>query len=840
MKNILLKKAGALLLALVLSFVLPLAFLPTAAAAESNGAHPVTITLHAGDNGYFGDPSVKEKESAQDLLDKFVDDTIPDAVDESQRFMGWSTEPDGQGASVVSGITDMTAIGTDIYAVWGSTGEVVYRPTEGYLQIDDMEYDDVNPYVLTCALGSKFQVLIPKPISNQLKFDGWYTSANGNGVQYTQDSVIDKEEVNVYAKWMPNDDNIEAMQLDTDYELQLDGGGVIYSFVPDETTVYEIFTRDADTDFIQAYIRLLDENLNDIEDAVTIDDKNVSLSRELEKGKKYYFQLSEIFGHQIYFVASIQKADYVTVTFHANLEEGEACFDGDPSVTSKEIHIKKGLEIHKYSQSGLEVADPNKHTFLGWSVDKDARQTSDEGLYADEGMNVYAVYDRFEQILLDANGGRFPDFADAPTHYMNYSENMIFSTVYEPVHKDNNLKFIGWASAPDAEEPDIPEGTTLCSDLPKVIYAVYAEKVLATFDANGGFFFGNPSKTTYQLVLGKGGYFHSLSAMHEDPLMVTLGWKDQNGNEAMNLDDDQPPYFRVYEDSVFTAIWGRKITVDGNGGYFMWNPNLTALRIPLRLDVPFKEADIIDLIGPPLHDDAMKYLAGWATTPDAEEPDILEGETYLEGLDRIYAVWKDDSYYFAEGENGSWAKGSAQGLRFVVKRTGDDAETYPHFSGVQVDQTQLTTESFDAKEGSVILTLKPTYLEGLALGEHTLTLLFGEDKAETKFTVTEKTTPIDPVDPDTPDDPVKPDDQHSGVPGTILPDPSIPAVVPASPASVPVSPAPASVAVGAYIPQDSPKTADGSHPLLWSWLMASALLGFAAIGLRRPKSKKNR
>jgi hypothetical protein len=59
-----------------------------------------------------------------------------------------------------------------------------------------------------------------------------------------------------------------------------------------------------------------------------------------------------------------------------------------------------------------------------------------------------------------------------------------------------------------------------------------------------------------------------------------------------------------------------------------------------------------------------------------------------------------------------------------------------------VDGAAVDAKSYEAKIGSVIITLKPEYLETLAAGEHTLTVMFDDgDDVTVKFTIEEPLTP---------------------------------------------------------------------------------------------------
>ena len=99
------------------------------------------------------------------------------------------------------------------------------------------------------------------------------------------------------------------------------------------------------------------------------------------------------------------------------------------------------------------------------------------------------------------------------------------------------------------------------------------------------------------------------------------------------------------------------------------------------------------------------------------------------------------TYYVAEGEGGSWTRGSSEPLRVVFKRKDYDEETFGLFRGIAVDGQEVPAEGYVAEAGSVVVSLKPAYLETLATGEHVLTALFEDGSAEARFTVAEAPAP---------------------------------------------------------------------------------------------------
>ncbi|SEO71331.1 Ig-like domain-containing protein [Denitrobacterium detoxificans] len=84
------------------------------------------------------------------------------------------------------------------------------------------------------------------------------------------------------------------------------------------------------------------------------------------------------------------------------------------------------------------------------------------------------------------------------------------------------------------------------------------------------------------------------------------------------------------------------------------------------------------------------------------------------------------SYRSAEGDGLQWTRGSSATADFTFKRSVDDDATFSHFTGIQVDGEDVDAANYTAEPGSVIVKLKPAYLETLAVGEHTLTAMFDD------------------------------------------------------------------------------------------------------------------
>lgn len=91
------------------------------------------------------------------------------------------------------------------------------------------------------------------------------------------------------------------------------------------------------------------------------------------------------------------------------------------------------------------------------------------------------------------------------------------------------------------------------------------------------------------------------------------------------------------------------------------------------------------------------------------------------------------AYNITKGANGVWVKGSTDPLSFTAD--GDLAK----FKSVKIDGTELATDKYTAVEGSTVITLKNEYLSTLAVGAHTIAILFADGDCSTQFTVHQHT-----------------------------------------------------------------------------------------------------
>ncbi len=91
------------------------------------------------------------------------------------------------------------------------------------------------------------------------------------------------------------------------------------------------------------------------------------------------------------------------------------------------------------------------------------------------------------------------------------------------------------------------------------------------------------------------------------------------------------------------------------------------------------------------------------------------------------------------GAESVWAKGSKVGALFRSSAAVED------FVCVKVDNSVVNPENYDLSGNQTNVTLKPEYLEGLSIGEHSIDILSATGTASTKFTISNDPSLLEPV-----------------------------------------------------------------------------------------------
>ena len=118
---------------------------------------------------------------------------------------------------------------------------------------------------------------------------------------------------------------------------------------------------------------------------------------------------------------------------------------------------------------------------------------------------------------------------------------------------------------------------------------------------------------------------------------------------------------------------------------------------------------------------------------DAKLETAVTGHTDSVILTYTFDATEGVAYNITKGANGVWVKGSTDTLSFTA-----DGE-YAKFTSVKIDGAELAAENYTAAAGSTVITLKNEYLSTLAVGAHTIAIIYTDGDCSTNFTVHQHT-----------------------------------------------------------------------------------------------------
>ena len=105
----------------------------------------------------------------------------------------------------------------------------------------------------------------------------------------------------------------------------------------------------------------------------------------------------------------------------------------------------------------------------------------------------------------------------------------------------------------------------------------------------------------------------------------------------------------------------------------------------------------------------------------------LVDEATKANLDKLVAALV--AYDIVEGDGSSWTEDSDHNITFVVNGL------FSKFVGIKIDGKDVDKANYEVKAGSTIITLKASYLDTLAVGEHTITVVYTDGSTNGTFNV---------------------------------------------------------------------------------------------------------
>ena len=131
----------------------------------------------------------------------------------------------------------------------------------------------------------------------------------------------------------------------------------------------------------------------------------------------------------------------------------------------------------------------------------------------------------------------------------------------------------------------------------------------------------------------------------------------------------------------------------------------------------------------PDDEEAIKAITDAQTAYNAlsDYEKSLVDEATKANLDKLAAALV--AYDIVEGDGSSWTEDSDHNITFVVNGL------FGKFVGIKVDGKDVDKANYEVKAGSTIITLKASYLDTLAVGEHTITAVYTDGSTDGTFHV---------------------------------------------------------------------------------------------------------
>ena len=131
----------------------------------------------------------------------------------------------------------------------------------------------------------------------------------------------------------------------------------------------------------------------------------------------------------------------------------------------------------------------------------------------------------------------------------------------------------------------------------------------------------------------------------------------------------------------------------------------------------------------PDDEEAIKAITDAQTAYNAlsDYEKSLVDETAKANLDKLVAALV--AYDIVEGDGSSWTEDSDHNITFVVNGL------FSKFVGIKVDGKDVDKANYEVKAGSTIITLKASYLDTLAVGEHTITVVYTDGSTDGIFNI---------------------------------------------------------------------------------------------------------
>lgn len=643
----------------------------------------ITLDFNGGySTGYYGETIYSEERRFIKGQDVWVSQLSDAYRDDDYVLGGWSTDPEALGTVYeVSDCIDNVSEDMLLYAYWVKPYHLVFNAGEGYLF--DQDYIKVHQLGELIVPGDE-TYLSREPFlegAGDEMFAGWSLRADADEIAYHKyDSITLEDDLTLYAVYGKR------------HTITFDANGGYFQG-------YEGTSR-----FIQsrqgaegALIHQVSTEYP-VHTDVTLRFAGWSLTKDGEPEDSFYDKIIE---EDTTLYACWKKVVNIT------LDAGDGYFAG--SHAQKEIlYINQGSPMKIWmNPEDIVCNDASKAYARKWSTEPDGtgkvytmNQLYDE--IAENDMTFYAVYDKGINITLDANGGVFHDKSQTQTKFI--AENDRIS--YIDVPQKDNVIFVGWAEDPKAERPDYKKHDL--DDVKAVenitYYAIYADVVEVTLDANGKQFETDGEQITLEAAKGyEYGYSYFEKVLSKENEYIAERWNTKPDGTGTEVNDLFGYIFT--EDITLYAQWAvaKKIIFHGNGGTYAGEKEYTEYVSEERGLRSYYNTEC---------DEKGKTLSVWTTNPDgtgdAYTPDELFALEVKGDID-LYAQWAKAWIVTLDANGGYFYNDNSIYKAETADGYSPSMISYPEYEGKIILGWSKTKDGTPVEIESEIITDDVTY-----------------------------------------------------------------------------------------------------------------------------------
>ena len=246
-----------------------------------------------------------------------------------------------------------------------------------------------------------------------------------------------------------------------------------------------------------------------------------------------------------------------------------------------------------------------------------------------------------------------------------------------------------------------------------------------------------PISTEFTITAGKDG---------NNTDQIKLMFTDIENIPDSDIEDTTGDGKKLTKQIIITDIYGTQINITD----MMENPDgyLTDIKLVTVLDDEYTGHEMSPRIvydGRILKEGVDYKLTKW--TDDEVFQEVGRYTFELEGLGEFVGVTLAEyritppavQYLIIDGANAVWRKGSNKTCDFRFRRNFEDEKTFDLFDSVLVDGEKVDSSSYTLEEGSVIIHLKPSFLQKLSVGDHSIKAVFADAESKAiRFTIKAK------------------------------------------------------------------------------------------------------